>query len=271
VGNSGRRLIDILVGFVVALYLAPLYWIAITSVKPTELINSKVPVWRFAPTTEHYVEAFNRFEFGNALLNSAIIVISSTLVTIALSLPAAYALSRMRLASGDRISIYILSLRFMPPVVVAMPYFLAYQNLGLIDTHLGMIIIYVGAGLPFAVWLLRGFMKDLPRDLEEAAHLDGLGPFLTLYRIVIPLMRPGIAVTAIFTFIFNWNEFLFALYITQSDSVTLPIQISKMIDQYSVLWGTVSAAVMMQLVPMIVVVFMLQRHMIRGLALGAVK
>ena len=152
-----------------------------------------------------------------------------------------------------------------------MPYFLMAQRLGMIDTHIGMIIIYVGYGLPFAVWLMRGFLLDLPRDIEEAARLDGLRRFGIIWRIVLPLSGPGIAVTAIFTFVFNWNEYLFALYITQSAAVTLPIQIAKMIDVYTVLWGTISAAVVMQLVPMVIVVFLLQRHMIRGLALGAVK
>ena len=159
----------------------------------------------------------------------------------------------------------------MPGVVIAMPYYLMAQRLGMIDTHIGMIIIYVGYGLPFAVWLMRGFLLDLPRDIEEAARLDGLRWLGIIWRIILPLSGPGIAVTAIFTFVFNWNEFLFALYITQSAAVTLPIQIAKMIDVYTVLWGTISGAVVMQLVPMVIVVFLLQRHMIRGLALGAVK
>ena len=266
-----RRALDVAAVFVVAVYLAPLYWIALTSIKPTVHINSKVPVWLFEPTIKHYAEAFTRFEFGKALVNSSVIVISATFITMVLALMAAYALARMRMRGADTTSLVILSLRFMPAVVIAMPFYLMYQRLGLIDTHLGMIVIYVGFGLPFAVWLLRGFLLDLPRDIEEAARLDGLGWLQILGRIILPLSGPGIAVTAIFTFVFNWNEFLFALYITQSAAVTLPIQISKMIDLYNVLWGTISGAVVMQLVPMVIVVFLLQRHMIRGLALGAVK
>ena len=266
-----RKVLDVAAVFVVAMYLAPLYWISLTSIKPTEDINSRIPVWRFAPTPEHYVEAFERFEFAKALMNSAVIVLSATFITMVLALFSAYALARMRMKGADVLALVILSLRFMPGVVIAMPYYLMFQKAGLIDTHIGMIIIYVGYGLPFAVWLLRGFLLDLPREIEEAARLDGLRWMAIIRRIILPLAGPGIAVTAIFTFVFNWNEYLFALYITQADAVTLPIQIAKMIDVYTVLWGTISATVMMQVVPMVIVVFLLQRHMIRGLALGAVK
>lgn len=266
-----RKVLDVVAVFVVAIYLAPLYWIALTSIKPTVDINSRVPVWWFEPTVEHYAEAFTRFEFGKGLFNSTIIVVSATFITMVLAMMAAYALARMRMKGADTTSLVILSLRFMPAVVIAMPFYLMYQRFGLIDSHVGMIVIYIGFGLPFAVWLLRGFLLDLPRDIEEAARLDGLGWMQILWRIMLPLSGPGIAVTAIFTFVFNWNEFLFALYITQTAAVTLPIQISKMIDLYNVLWGTISSAVVMQLIPMVIVVFLLQRHMIRGLALGAVK
>lgn len=266
-----RKVMDVTVVFLVAVYLAPIYWITLTSVKPMSEINSKTPVWFFEPTSDHYIEAFERFEFGKALFNSSVIVFSATLITMILALLSAYALARMKLRGADVLSLFILSLRFMPGVVIAMPYYLMFLKAGMIDSHIGMIIVYVGYGLPFAVWILRGFLIDLPKDIEEAARLDGLGWLAVIRRIILPLSGPGIAVTTIFTFVFNWNEYLFALYLTQADAVTLPIQIAKMIDAYTVLWGTISASVVMQLVPMIIVVFLLQRHMIRGLALGAVK
>ena len=177
----------------------------------------------------------------------------------------------MKLRVADTLSLVILSLRFLPAMVIVIPYFLMFQRTGLMDTHLGMIIIYIGFGLPFAVWLLRGFFLDLPREIEEAARLDGLGWIATIWRIILPISLPGLAVTAIFTFVFDWNELLFAMYLTQSSAVTAQIQIFKMVDLYNVLWGTISSAVLMHLVPMVIVVFLLQRHMIRGLALGAVK
>jgi multiple sugar transport system permease protein len=266
-----RRALDVGAVFVVAIYLAPLYWIIMTSIKPTKVINAPVPRFTFEPTLEHYIEAFERFDFASALANSAIVVFGSTIITMFLAVISAYALARMRLRGADSLSLLILSFRFMPGVVIALPYYILAQWTSLSDSHLGLIIVYVAFGLPFAVWLLRGFLLDLPRDIEEAARLDGLGWFAIMWRVIVPLSGPGIAVTAIFTFVFSWNEFLFALYLTSSNAVTLPMQISKMIDLYNVLWGPISAGVVMQLVPMLVVVFLIQRHMIRGLALGAVK
>jgi multiple sugar transport system permease protein len=269
--SSARFILSFAAAFTVAAYLAPIYWVAITSIKPTNAINSRIPVWDFVPTVEHYHEIFTRFDFGNALLNSAIVVIAATAITMVLSFICAYALARMKMRGADGLSLFILSLRFMPIVVVAMPFYLLYTRIGLIDSYIGLIIAYVGFGLPFAVWLLRGFMRDLPREIDEAARLDGLGWIALIRKIILPVAAPGLAVTTIFTFVFNWNEFLFALYITQSRAVTVPIAVAKMIDLYNVLWGPISAAVIIQLVPMIIVVGLLQRHMIRGLAMGAVK
>jgi multiple sugar transport system permease protein len=266
-----RSVTSFAAAFVVAIYLAPIYWVAITSIKPTVAINSSVPVWDFAPTAQHYIEIFTRFQFGQALISSLIVVLSSTAITVLLSFVCAFALARMKLRGADQLSLFILSLRFMPVVVIAVPFYILYTRLGLIDTHIGLILAYVTFGTPFAVWLLRGFLRDLPRELEEAARLDGLSWSAIIRKIVLPISAPGLAVTAIFTFVFNWNEFLFALYITQSKAVTVPIQVAKMIDLYNVLWGPISAAVIIQLIPMLVVVALVQRHMIRGLALGAVK
>ena len=266
-----RRMMDVVTVMVVAIYLLPLLWIILTAIKPTPDINSLQPVWVFEPTLEHFAEGFNRFAFGRSLLDSSVVVIASTAITMVLAVMCAYALARMKVRGADTISLTILSLRFMPGVVVAMPYFLMFQGVHLLDTHFGLIAVYVGFGLPFAVWLMRGFLMDLPRDVEEAARLDGLGWLQILWSIIVPMARSGLAVTTIFTFVFSWNEFLFAFYLTHTKVVTLPIQIFKMIDIYNVLWGPISAAVLMQLAPMVLVVFILQRHIIRGLTLGAVK
>lgn len=265
------RTFDVAAALVVGLYLLPLFWIGLTAIKPTADINSAVPVWTFQPTLEHFVEDFQRFGFARGLADSAIVVVSATAITTLLALMCAYALARLKIRGADIISLTILSLRFMPGVVVAVPYFVMFQKLDLLDTYMGLIVAYVSFGLPFAVWVLRGFLVDLPRDVEEAARLDGLGWVQILLRIVAPMAASGIAVTAIFTFVFNWNEFLFAFYLTNTDVVTAPIQVYKMIDLYTVLWGPISAAVIMQIVPMVIVVFFLQRHIVRGLTLGAVK
>ncbi len=261
-----------LVLIVVALWLVPVVWVVVNSIKPTNVINAPVPTFfNFKPTLEHYNELFDRFEFHKAMLNSIIIVGVSTFIVMALALPAAYALARMNLRSGDMWALVILSLRFMPPVVVVLPYYIMGTAFDLIDTHIGMIIVYTAFGLPFAIWVLRGFLLDVAKDLEEAARLDGLSWLQIIWRIILPVARPGVAVTAIFTFVFSWNEYLFALFLTDFNAQTMPIALAKTIDQYFVLWGSLSAGAVIQLLPMIVVVFVLQRHIARGLALGAVK
>jgi ABC-type glycerol-3-phosphate transport system permease component len=267
-----RYVVDLLAAAIVATWLAPIYWIALTAAKPESAINTAKPVFvSFEPTIANYALLFTRFEFDRVLLNSLTIVGVSTAITITVAVPAAYSLTRMRLRQGENLALFILSLRFMPAVVVVLPFYLMFRAFGLIDTTGGMILIYVAFGLPFAVWLLRGFLKDLPPDVEEAARIDRLGLLRILWRIVVPMARSGIAVTAIFTFVFGWNEYLYALVLTETNAITVPIQISKMIDAYSVLWGPLSAAVVLQLLPMIVVVFILQRHIVRGLTLGAIK
>ena len=131
--------------------------------------------------------------------------------------------------------------------------------------------MYVAFGLPFAVWILRGFLLDLPKDIEEAGRVDVLSWIQIIFRLIMPMAAPGIAVTAIFTFVFSWNEFLFALFLTLDKGSTMPVALQKTIDLYNVLWGSLSAGAVLQLLPMILVVFLLQKHIARGLALGAVK
>jgi multiple sugar transport system permease protein len=156
-------------------------------------------------------------------------------------------------------------------MVIVLPYFKMASFLNLIDTQIVLIIIYIAFGLPFAVWIMRGFLLDLPKEIEEAGRLDGLNWLQIIFRLILPMAAPGIAVTTIFTFVFSWNEFLFALFLTYDKATTMPVALQKTIDLYNVLWGSLSAGAVIQLVPMILVVFLLQKHIARGLALGAVK
>ncbi len=266
------RAINVLAVVVVVVWLIPVLWVALTSVKPTNVINAETPTfYSFEPTGEHYVEIFDRFLFDRAIVNSLITVGVSTLIVMILALPAAYAVARMGLMGGDTWALVILSLRFMPGVVVVLPYFKMANWFGLIDTQIVLIVVYVAFGLPFAVWILRGFLLDLPKEVEEAARLDGLSWLQIIFRLILPMAAPGIAVTAIFTFVFSWNEYLYALFLTYDKATTMPVALQKTIDLYNVLWGSLSAGAVIQLLPMIAVVFLLQRHIARGLALGAVK
>jgi len=255
----------------VVLWLFPVYWILLTSLKSPRQINNPVPVFIFEPTLENYRDLFDRFAFAKILQNSIIIVCSTTIIVMALALMASYALGRMQVPGGKNVALWMLSLRFMPPVAVVIPFFITWQRLNLIDTHLGLILVYVAFNLPFAVWMLRGFLVEVPRDLDEAAMLDGLSHLDIIRRIILPVARPGVAVTAIFTFVFAWNEYLMALILTANQASTVPITVSKFIMAYAILWGDVSAAATIELLPMLIVIFLLQRHITRGITLGAVK
>lgn len=255
----------------VLVWLFPIYWIVLTSFKTPLLINEKVPVFWFTPTLENYEHLFEEFKFARILQNSFIITTSTTFIVIVLALLAAYALGRMGVQGGKHVALWMLSLRFMPPIAIVLPFFIAWQRLGIIDTHLGLILVYVAFNLPFAIWLLRGFLVEVPRDLDEAAMLDGLSHLAILRRIILPVIAPGVAVTAIFTFVFAWNEYLMALILTSRNATTVPVTVSKFIQAYSILWGDVGASATIEILPVLVVVFLLQRHIMRGITLGAVK
>lgn len=266
----GGVMVALLGGFVL-LWLFPIYWIVLTSFKTPLIINEKTPVFFFTPTTENYRHLFTEFNFARPLWNSLVVTSISTVIVIILALLAAYALARMDVPGGKNIAVWMLSLRFMPPIAIVIPFFIAWQRLGIIDTHLGLILVYVSFNLPFAVWMLRGFLVEVPRDLDEAAMLDGLGHVAILRRIIFPVIAPGVAVTAIFTFVFAFNEYLMALVLTSRNASTVPVTVAKFIQPYSILWGDVGAAATIQLVPILIVVFLLQRHIMRGISLGAVK
>jgi multiple sugar transport system permease protein len=267
---SGWLLSGLTVGLVLV-WLFPIYWITLTSFKTPKEINEQVPTFVFSPTLENYRDLFDEFAFGRALANSLVVSAGTTLIVMLLALLAAYALARLDAPGGKHLALWMLSLRFMPPIAVLIPFFIAWQRIGLTDSHLGLILIYVAFNLPFAVWMLRGFLVEVPRDLDEAATLDGLSPLATIRRIILPVIAPGAAVTAIFTFVFAWNEYLMALVLTSRAATTVPVTVSKFIQAYSILWGNVGAAATIQLLPMLVVVFLLQKHIMRGITLGAVK
>ncbi len=265
------KLGNLAAGSVLLIWLFPVYWVLLTSFKPIREINSAVPIFIFKPTIENYRDLFLKFGFAKVLMNSLVITSATCAVVMVLGVLAAYALGRMRVPGEKHIALWILSLRFMPPIAVTIPFYIQWQDLRLLDTYPGLILVYVGFNLPFAIWLLRGFLADLPLDLEEAALLDGLSRLQIIWRVVVPMILPGIASTAIFTFVFSWNEYLMALMLTSVEAVTVPVTIAKFVMPYTILWGDLSAAVVIQVVPMLAVVFLLQRHIVRGLTLGAVK
>jgi multiple sugar transport system permease protein len=255
--------------------LAPVYWMFTISLKSEiDHFASPPPWFNFTPTLEHYYEAFVTRSFGQYLITSAVVAVISTLCALVLGTFAAYSLARFRLPYNldSRLSMWILSTRMFPAIVTAVPLFLMMRDLRLLNTKAALIIVYTAFNLPFVVWMMRGFFDEVPRDLEEAALVDGDSRMGALFRVVLPLVAPGLAATAVFCLIVSWNEFLFALVLTQTDaSMTLPVGIAGRVTQYEIKWGVMSAAGAVAIVPILVFAMAMQKYLVRGLSMGAVK
>jgi len=255
--------------------LAPVYWLLTISLKREVDQFAYPPQWiGFAATIQHYRDAFGSGSFGSYFANSVILAAMSTIAAVAIGVPAAYGLSRFEWArSWDlKIGDWILSTRMLPPIVTIVPLFLMLREARLLNSLIGLAIVYTGFNLPFVVWMMRGFFDEIPREIEEAAMLDGESRAGSLLRIILPLVKPGLAATAVFCLVVAWNEFLFALILTQTDSsMTLPVGIASRVTQYEIKWGAMSAAGVVAMLPVLVFASAAQKYLVRGLSLGAVK
>ncbi len=264
-----------LLAVAVCVAIAPVYWMLTISVKTEVDQFASPPRWfDFSPTLAHYIDAFSTRSFGSFLLTSAIVAALSTLCAMTIGTLAAYALARFRLPAGlnKRLSLWILSTRMFPPIVTAVPLFLMMRDLRLLNTIGSLVVVYTAFNLPFVVWMMIGFFRELPRELEEAAMVDGDSRLGALRRVVLPLAAPGLAATAVFCLIVSWNEFLLALVLTQTEAaMTLPVGIAGRVTQYEIKWGVMSAAGVVAMMPILVFALSVQKYLVRGLSLGAVK
>ncbi|HEV2915178.1 MAG TPA: carbohydrate ABC transporter permease [Pyrinomonadaceae bacterium] len=264
-----------LLALALLLTLAPVYWMVTISLKSEVDQFSVPPRWfSFAPTLIHYRDAFFERSFGRYLMSSVIVAVSSTLCALVLGTLAAYGLARFRWPRrmNSPLSLWILSTRMFPPIVTAIPLFLMMRDVRLLNTRASLIIVYTALNLPFVVWMMRGFFQEIPRELEEAARVDGDSRLGALRRVVLPLAAPGLAATAIFCLIISWNELLLALILTQTDAaMTLPVGIAGRVTQYEIKWGVMSAAGVVAMTPILLFALAVQRYLVRGLSLGAVK
>ena len=203
-------------------------------------------------------------------MDTLIIAGSCTLISLGVGALAAYSLARFRIG-GKNLAFWILSIRMLPPIAIVLPLFILYQSLRWLDTYQSLIITHTVMNIPFAVWILKGFFEELPSDLEDSALVDGCNRFQAFSRIALPLVAPGLVATALFCFIFSWNEFLFALILTRSHVRPLTVVITSLIGGHEILWAEISAVGTMASIPVIVLAIFLQRYLVRGLTLGAVK
>ncbi|MFN3484178.1 MAG: carbohydrate ABC transporter permease [Planctomycetota bacterium] len=252
--------------------LAPVYWILLTAFRPREEIFRHPPA--LVPT-RITLEPVRHVWLGSAtnepilpfLGSSLLVSTAATVLATAVGVLAAYALGRSGASTG-RLSFWILSQRFLPPVALIVPLFVLFRDLGLFDTHAGLVFLYAGFNIPMAVWLLIGFVEGLPAEAEEAALLDGASPRQVFWHVALPLLRPGLAVTAIFTFLFSWNEYLCAYQLTADRAATVPVYLPRLRSAVAELYGEIAAAALFSVLPALVFAGVLERHLARGLTLG---
>lgn len=274
--STGRTAVALIV-LVAALilFMFPVVWMVLTSFKSQNEYFSYPPVfWPKSFSLRNYINSMAFPPDGRGglqgLRDSFIIAASSTLASVLIGSLAAYSISRFR-TGGENFSFWILSTRMFPPVAAALPLFLIFKQIRLLDNHLSLIIANTIFNLPFVIWLLKGFFDELPVEIEEAAWIEGCGHLKTFRLIALPLVAPGVVATSLFSFIFSWNEFMFALLLTRRNVRTLTIIVPSLVGGHEILWGEIAAMGTLAIIPGVVLSILLQRYLVRGLSLGAVK
>lgn len=272
-----KVLLYIICTIVIIVVIFPLYWLIITSLKYD--IDSYVYPPQFFPvniTFKNYIDILFLAQEGNLVkyfLNSLIITISTIFLSLLFGSMAAYSLSKHYLSIMFRrmMLAFVLVIRIFPPITTAIPYYIILSKFRLIDTHIGLIISYVSFSLPFTIWLMIGFFQSLPAEIEKAATIDGCNFWQRFIKIVIPLSLPGLAVTAIFGFLYSWNEFMLASILTSENAKTLPVVIAGFISDKYLFWGKMTALGVLMTIPVIIFSSFAQRNIVKGLTFGAVK
>ncbi len=270
--NFSKSVIFFLLTFILLLYIFPYAYLILTSIKPaSEAIAIPPTIFPSRLSLENYWNITNYPSVQYSFLNSFIIAVISTTLAIVLALPAAYAVARFGSWPGRVFLIVALIARMIPPVSVAIPFFTLMRTLGLVDTHIGVALAHTTISLPLSIWLLTGFFEGIPNQLEEAARVDGASRFGAFFRVIIPVVVGGIAVTAIFAFLASWNEFLFSLLLTSTQVKTAPLAIAEFKSQYGIQWGTMTSLGILYSLPVIIFSLFMQKRIVSGMTMGAVK
>ena len=248
----------------------PIFWMILTSFKVArDAYSTKI---FFSPTLNNFISIFqDPYNFGPLLFNSVVVSFSTVAVAIPAATCAAYAFSRYQFKGKNALMVSVLSSQFVPPVVVVLPFCILFKNLHLLDTRLALVILNLSFVLPFAVWMIKGFIDALPPDIESAAVVDGCNRFQVLRHITLPLIMPGVVTSAVFGFIQSWNEFLFALILTNQKAVTLTVGLMGLHTDKGILWEHMAAASMLIMIPIFAISFTIREYFISGLTMGAVK
>ena len=251
--------------------LFPIYWLVITGFKTDADVVTSPPI--FFPrevTLEHFYGIIHNL-LNPALINIFFIDIVSTAFAVALGALAGFGFSRLRFKGRGSLLFWVISTRMFPPIVVVIPYFFLLYKFNLIDTLLGMIIVHLAMNIPFSIWIMKNYFDDLPKEIEEAAAIDGCSMFQSFLKISLPLSKSGIIACTVISIIFSWNEFLFALILTRKSAVTAPLVLSALESTVGISWGGMRALSIFIIFPLMILYFIIQRHLVRGLTLGAIK
>ena len=260
------------VGLLIVLIVCvfPFYWMVAASLKSPPDILSSTPQFFFEPTLQNYVDAFGKFDILKSLKNSLFVALVTVVLSLVLGTPAAYAIARFDFKGKRDIWFWFISNRMLSPIVVALPFFLIARNLKLLDTPWALILIYLTFNVPIVVWICADQFRNIPKELDEAATLEGYNSFAIFWRVGLPLAMPAIAVSAIFSFIFSWNELLYALILTRSDAKTAPVVATSFMSGYELPWGQIMATGTVVALPVIVFSMIVSRQLVRGLTAGAI-
>lgn len=258
--------------FIMLIWILPLIWSVFVSLKSEIEVLAYPPNIFFEPTLNNFKDAISgSLSIVSELGDSFLIATITTIFTLLLSIPAAYALARLNLFGKKKLGFYVLATQMIPPMGLVIPYYLILGKFGWLDTYHGMIIVYMTFSLPFAIWLMVSFMEDIPREMEEAAFLDKASRMKTLLFIILPQVKGGIAVTTIFTFMNAWNEFLFAVQLSGNKVRPVTIAMYNFVSVEQTLWAKLCAAALIAMIPVILIGIIGNNHIIKGLTLGAVK
>lgn len=253
---------------ILAPFLFVFYWMFLSSFKTQVQNTAMPPLWAVAPNLRNYRDVFVTNPFAQYTLNSLIIASGATLLGLILGTPAAYSIARYK---QQGLGLAILTARITPGISFLVPWFILFTRMKLIDTYVAMILTHLIITLPLIVWMLVGFFEDLPEELADAAMVDGTTVFGTFWKIAVPLVRPGIAASAILAFIFSWNNFMFSLVIASYRTKPLPVAVFNFMSYTEINWGGLTAAASIITLPVMLLVLLVQRNIVRGLVVGAVK
>ncbi len=243
-------------------------WMILSSFKTVVQITAYPPQWIFTPTFQNYIDVFTKNSFLEYLKNSTIIAVAAVGIGLLFGLPAAYSLARFKQAG---VGFVILLVRILPGIVFLVPLFIIYRRLGLINTYTGIIATHIIIVLPTIIWIMAGFFEDVPRELEDAAMIDGCSRMSAFFRIILPLSRPGIVAVVILSFIASWNNFIFVLILGGNRTATLPLAVYSFMSFEDVNWGGLNAAATLITLPILLLSLLVQKQLARGLTMGAVN